>query len=43
MEEYAKWKSQPEFDYKEWTLFAQDWYNKDKGGSLEADFTALLG
>jgi hypothetical protein len=43
MEEYAKWKSQPEFDYKEWTLFAQDWYNKDKGASLEADFIALLG
>jgi hypothetical protein len=43
MEEYAKWKAKPEFDYKEWTLFAQDWYNKDKGASLEADFTALLG
>ena len=43
MEEYAKWKAKPEFDYKEWTLFAQDWYNKDKGASLEADFNALLG
>ena len=43
MEEYAKWKAQPEFDYKEWTMFAQDWYNKDKGASLKADFTALLG
>ena len=43
MEEYAKWKAKPEFDYKEWTLFAQDWYNKDKGASLEADFAELLG
>ena len=43
MEEYAKWKAQPEFDYKKWTLFAQDWYNKDKGASLEADFMTLLG
>ena len=43
MEQYAKWKAEPEFDYKEWTLFAQDWYNKDKGASLEADFTALFG
>ena len=42
MEEYAKWKAKPEFDYKEWTLFAQDWYNKDKGASLGTDFTALL-
>ena len=43
MEEYAMWKAQPEFDYKEWTLFAQDWYSKDKGASLEADFVDLLG
>ena len=43
MGEYAEWKAQPDFDYKEWTLFAQDWYNKDKGASLEADFADLLG
>lgn len=42
MEEYARWKAQPEFDYKEWTLFAQDWYNKDKGASLQADILELL-
>lgn len=42
MEHYAHWRSQPEFDYKEWVLFAQEWYNKDKGASLEEDFKALL-
>jgi hypothetical protein len=39
---YAKWRSKPDFDYKAWTLFAQDWYNKDKGASLEKDFLELL-
>ncbi|HCP41517.1 MAG TPA: thioredoxin family protein [Cryomorphaceae bacterium] len=43
MEQYTRWKSQPEFDNKEWTLFAQNWYNKDQGASLEADFIELLG
>jgi hypothetical protein len=39
---YAKWRSKLDFDYKAWTLFAQDWYNKDKGASLEKDFLELL-
>ena len=42
MVEYAKWRAQEEFDYKAWTLFAQDWYNKDKGASLEQDFREML-
>jgi hypothetical protein len=29
-------------DYKAWTLFAQDWYNKDKGAGIENDFEALM-
>ena len=41
--EYKKWRAAEDFDYKEWTLFAQDWYNKDKGASLEADYLELLG
>ena len=39
---YAEWRSKPNFDYKAWTLFAQDWYNKDKGASLEKDVLELL-
>ena len=35
---YTKWRANPEFDYKEWILFAQDWYNNDKGQSLEGEF-----
>jgi hypothetical protein len=42
MKHYAVWKLEPEFDYKEWVLFAQEWYNSDKGQSLEEDFKALL-
>ena len=38
----AEWKSKAYFDYKEWTLFAQDWYNQDKGKSIESDFIELL-
>ena len=38
----AEWKSKASFDYKEWTLFAQDWYNQDKGKSIESDFIELL-
>ena len=38
----ADWKSKASFDYKEWTLFAQDWYNQDKGKSIESDFIELL-
>ena len=38
----AEWKSKASFDYKEWTLFAQDWYNQDKGKSIESDFLELL-
>jgi len=41
--EYQKWRAQEDMDYKAWTLFAQDWYNKDKGLSLEADFIEMLG
>jgi len=35
---YTEWRANPEFDYKEWILFAQDWYNNDKGQSLEGEF-----
>ena len=38
----AEWKSKASFDYKEWTLFAQDWYNQDKGKSIESDFIELF-
>lgn len=40
--EYEKWRALPEFDYKAWVLFAQEWYNEDKGATLEADFKRLL-
>lgn len=43
MEEYANWRAKDDFDYKEWTMFAQDWYNTNKGAALEADFMELLG
>ena len=39
---HDEWKSKASFDYKEWTLFAQDWYNQDKGKSMESDFIELL-
>ena len=42
MEAHAEWKNRPEFNYKEWVLFAQDWYNKDKGAVIENDFEALM-
>ena len=42
MKAHAEWNRQPEFDKKEWFLFAQDWYNKDKGVTLEMDFEALM-
>jgi hypothetical protein len=42
MEAHAEWKNRPEFNYKEWVLFAQDWYNKDKGAGIENDFEALM-
>jgi hypothetical protein len=35
---YTEWRANPEFDYKEWILFAQDWYNNDKGQSLEGEY-----
>ncbi len=38
---HDEWKSEASFDYKEWTLFAQDWYNNDKGKTMESDFIAL--
>ena len=39
---HNEWKSKASFDYKEWTLFAQDWYNQDKGKSMESDFLEML-
>ncbi len=42
MQKHTEWKAHPAFDYKRWTLFAQDWYNKDKGASLELDFEELM-
>jgi hypothetical protein len=42
MEAHAEWKNRPEFNYKEWVLFAQDWYNKDKGAGIENDFEVLM-
>ena len=42
MEAHSEWKKRPEFNYKEWVLFAQDWYNKDKGAVIENDFEALM-
>ena len=39
---HDEWKSKASYDYKEWTLFAQDWYNQDKGKSMESDFLELL-
>lgn len=40
--EYEIWRAKPDFDYKEWALFAQEWYNKDKGSSLEKEFVLGL-
>ena len=39
---HDEWKSKASYDYKEWTLFAQDWYNQDKGKSIESDYIELL-
>lgn len=39
---YLEWRAKPEFDYKEWALFAQEWYNSDRGTSLEQEFLELL-
>ena len=42
MEAHAERKNRPELNYKEWVLYAQDWYNKDKGAGIENDFEALM-
>jgi hypothetical protein len=39
-EHYNSWRAQEDFDYSQWVLFAQEWYNTDKGKSLEVEFLA---
>jgi hypothetical protein len=39
-EHYNAWRAKEDFNYRDWVLFAQDWYNTDKGISLEAEFVA---
>ena len=41
-EHYKQWKAEPDFDKSEWSLFAQDWYNKNKGRALENDIFDLM-
>jgi len=41
-EHYKEWKAEPDFDKSEWSLFAQDWYNKNKGRALENDIFDLM-
>jgi len=39
-EHYQAWRAKENFNKSDWLLFAQVWYNTDKGRSLEADFLA---
>jgi len=39
-EHYNAWSVKEDFNKSDWVLFAQDWYNTDKGRSLEAEFLA---
>ena len=39
---YKQWKADTDFDKSEWSLFAQDWYNKNKGRALENDIFDLM-
>ena len=39
---YKQWKADADFDKSEWSLFAQDWYNKNKGRALENDIFDLM-
>ncbi len=40
IEHYKAWHAKEDFNKSDWLLFVQDWYNTDKGGSLEAEFLA---
>ena len=37
-EHYHAWREKEDFIKSDWLLFAQDWYNTDKGRSLEVEF-----
>ena len=37
-EHYHAWRAKEGFIKSDWLLFAQDWYNTDKGRSLEVEF-----